>query len=135
MRVAVRVLVELGDGVGRAERLVVLRQGDFERLGDRFAIRAAEQVGRLPAQDLCGEAREVADGRLRVVLALHGDLFDEIEEAGMVGDDVLGRERLRGSQRRRRDDEADRLEVAEPFLMRETVPGLWPCCHPVTGQR
>ena len=110
---------ELGDGVGRAEGLVVLRQGHFERLGDRIAVGAAEQVGRLPSQDLCGEAREVADGRLRVVLTLHGDLFDELVEAGMVRDDVFIRVRSSGSQRRRRDNQADRLEVAEPFLMRD----------------
>ena len=117
--VAVRGLVELGDGVGRAEGLVVLRQGDFERLGDTIAVGAAEQVGRLPSQDLCGEAREFEDGRLRVVLTLHSGLFDEIEEAGMVGDDVLVRVCSGGSQRGRRDDQADRLEVAEPFLMRD----------------
>ena len=110
---------ELGDGVGRAERLVVLRQGNFQRLGDRIAVEAAEQVGRLPSQDLCGEAREFEDGRLRVVLTLDGDLLDEIEEAGMAGDDVLVRVHSGGSQRGRRDDQADRLEVAEPFLMRD----------------
>ena len=64
-------------------------------------------------------AREFEDGRLRIVLTLHCGLFDEIEEAGVVGDDVLGGKRLRGSQRRRRHDQADRLEVAEPFLMRD----------------
>jgi hypothetical protein len=45
LALGVRVLVEFRDGVGRAERLVVLREGDFERLGDAFDARAAQDVG------------------------------------------------------------------------------------------
>ena len=53
-------------------------------------------------------------------------VLDAFEEAGVVGDDVLVRERSGGGQRGRRDDQADRLEVAEPFLMSEQFRVSWP---------
>ena len=112
-------MCELRDGVGRAERLVVLGERHFQRIGNRPSLDCSDQVGRLPAEHLRGEAGKVAgspaEGRFspsKVTCSTH------VEEAGVVGDDVLVGERSGGGQRRRRDDQADRLEVAEPFYVR-----------------
>ena len=42
-----------------------------------------------------------------------------LEEAVVLGDDVLGGEGLRIDQSRRGHNQADRLEVAEPFNVRQ----------------
>ena len=74
------------------------------------------------------KSREFADGRLRVVLTPPTrDLFDEIEEAGVVGDDVFIRVRSGGGQRAY--NEAHGLEVAQPFLMSDKI---WVSGHDVT---
>ena len=57
------------------------------------------------------------------------------EEPLMVRGDVPVDVGLGGQQGRNRDDEADRLDVAEPFLMSEGFRVACHRAHPVTGQR
>ena len=90
---------------------------------------------RAPAEDLGTEAGEIADGGDRVVLSRKRDGIDDVQEAGVVGDDVLVRERLGRAEGRRRHDQPHRLEVAEPFLMHANLRVDRHRCYPVTGQR
>ena len=64
--------------------------------GDRLAARNPEQVGGFSAENLRGEKGEVAHRRPRLVAPRDRDLLDDLQEPGMVGDDVLGGKRLRG---------------------------------------
>nr|WP_165251981.1 hypothetical protein [Paludisphaera soli] len=134
--IAVRAGLVLAERVGGPERLVVLGQGDFERIGEGAALGRADEILGPPAQHFRAEPRQVQDGRRRVVLPGEVDFGDAIEEAGVVGDDVPVRERLRRREGGGRDHEAHRLHVAEPFLvaLEFGVDRHRSSCYPVTGQ-
>ena len=92
---------------------------------------------KVPAEDVGAESREVGEGGNRLGLVIDGHLGDELQEPVVLGDDVLVRERLDLRQRRRRDDEPDRLEVAEPLEVPAEfrVVDHGASSYPVTGQR
>lgn len=101
--------VGVGDGEGGAKGVVLVRERDAERLGERRAARRAGEVALLPAEEFACEGREVGEAK-RVAgeeaaegFLLRGDVA--------VGDDAGGEKGGRG------DDEADRLDVAEPLLV------------------
>ena len=119
LRLGSRRVREFPDGVGRTQRLVVLGQRDFQGIRKRSAFTGSDQIGRFPAENVGRKLGELPDRRSGVGFALQDDVLDAVEEAGMVGDDVLVRVRPGGGQRGRRDDQAHGLEVAEPFLVRD----------------
>jgi hypothetical protein len=93
----------VGDREGGAEGLAVFGEGVGEVVGEGGAGSAGE-VGGAPAEQLGGEGGEV-EGAGEGAQAL-------LRLADLLGDDRLG-----GEQGVRRDDEADRLEVADPLLV------------------
>jgi hypothetical protein len=125
------------DRPGWPQRLVVIRQGDFE-VGKRSLLaRPADQIACLPAENVVDEAGEVGNGWHGIV-AIDFHFLDPFKEPAMFGNDVsvdMGPGRV---QRRRRHDEADRLQVAEPFLVGQKV-GIaghsWVCCVCIGSRR
>ena len=127
---------ELPDTVGRPQRLVVLRQDNFECrkiLGKRRPRRGwvMRSVGSQPSTCL-RERREVADLRDQVVVRIARQAG---QEPLMVWGDVAIDLGLGRQQRGDRHDEPHRLHVAEPFEMRQVFGIIAPWCYPVTGQR
>ena len=95
----------VGDGIGRPKRLVIYGQNDFQRFRPRIV--GLDDVTGLPAEDVQQQATQVLDARVA-----------EVGQEGLMLDDDVGVDvSLRLQQRRRRDDEANRLEVAEPLLV------------------
>ena len=127
LRLAAGRVREFRDGVGRPERLVVLGERDFQRIRERSAFTGSDEIGRLPAENVGRKPGELPDRGSRVGFALQGDVLDAIEEAGMVGDDVLVRDTpAGGGQRGRRDDQARPAGGSRAILDARAVPGRWP---------
>ncbi len=101
--------VGVGDGVRGAKDVVLVREGDGERLGKRRAAGRAGEVAFLPAEELAGERREVEEARWVA--------REEAAEGLLLGGDVAVGDAPGGGERGRRDDEPDRLDVAEPLLV------------------
>ena len=69
----------------------------------------------LPPEDVAeqtGQVRHGGGGR-----AVEADLLDPVEEPAVLRDDVAVQVSLGRDQRRRGDDQAGRLQVADPFLV------------------
>src|SRR5205823_13813095 len=89
-----------------------------ERVRPWPRLRTAEEVGRPPAEDAAKQTAHVVDGRDRLALA-DGHFFDPLLEAILHVNDVAIDVGLGSDQGGRGDDEADRLQVAEPVPMRQ----------------
>ena len=125
--------VRIGDGEGRLQRLVVIGKDDFE-CGRTRIFRRHEIAGLPVEQCRVGEqVRERLEGRPRLLLA-DGDVVEVFQRPSLLGRDVRVDECLALDECRRRHDEPDRLEVAEPVLMGEEF-GIFGHGQPVTGQR
>ena len=95
---------------------MVLRENHFE--GGRFRVVGGDEVGRLPVKQggVCEEGSQVGDSGNQLV-ATDRQLLEVFEKPGVFGCDVRVDERLTLEQRRRGNDEANRLEIADPLLM------------------
>ena len=118
--------LELADGVASAEASRGTRAGRLpERRNWPSPGDASRSVGSQPRTP-CSESRRSRGSRGSISSSLSAR--QACEEALVVGGDVAVDVRLGGEQRRSGDDEADRLDVAEPFLVGESFGIAWPSC-------
>ena len=88
---------------------MLVGEGDREGFGKRRPARRTGEIALPPAEEFAGEGREVCQGgRLSREEAAEGFL--------LCGDVPVGDD-AGGEKGGRRDDEADRLDVAEPFVV------------------
>ena len=128
------VVVEEGE-VG-AQEVAVLGEGDLEAFGEgRAPFRPGQDFVHGPLEEVAGEGGEIEDARGGLGVLIVGQMPQDLLLLcdALVG---VGAGRLQG---RRGDDEADRLEVAEPALVVAELVGRIRSGHrpryPVTGQR
>src|SRR5207244_2288941 len=98
---AIRVGDEFADGVGGPERLAVLGERDFERVGNGISARRAQEVALLPAEHFAKQTRKISDRGDWLGAARDVDRGDPFKEALVGRDDVAVEKRLSVDEGRR----------------------------------
>ena len=114
-------VVGVAEGVFGLEGFAVVSQVEPEGVGEGGAFGGSGDIGLLPAEDGFGEreeGREFSDGSAGAVLG------EEVEEGAVSGEEVLVDVRAGFEEGGDGDDEAFRLDVAEPLFVRELFRGF-----------
>ena len=105
----------VGDRVRGPQHVAVVGQGEAEVVGQGPAGQAP-QVVVVPVEDVGEEAGQVVDGGLGLVVVVVGDA-DLVAQPLLQLDDLPARHDAGADEGGGRDDEADRLQVADPLAV------------------
>jgi len=121
---AVLVGVALDDGVAGLESLPVVGEVDPQLVGDRGLVGSGVALGRpAPAENVPGEGSEVGEVRLGADLRIEGAFLDGRAQTALAVLVIAIEDRAGTDERRCGDDQAGRLEEADPLQMGEDLGG------------